>query len=626
VVLCGAGFGRSRTCSSCDTDVSTEFLESIVRPALTNWFLNDASSELVFPRRIGGAVRLLFHDAGAFDAEANTGRPNGCLLRDDPGNAGIEPVTVALTQLFDSLPKRARFSRADFWQYAGLVAIDISFGEALRVRGANVVPQLPNGSPMANFRVGRRDAPDCGLDGFVEGADSSLEDERFLLPPPEANFEITANLFARMGLTVRELVAVSGAHTLGSARGSGHSGQWVTENAALDNDYYATILDAEWRRQTVSPEPGVDKFQWQRMDGTEDLMMLNTDLALAYQVDILDRGCQETPSCLFNRAGRSLESRQAVVEFAGGEERNRTKGLEAWYGAFIPALVKLGELGYTDDDLVVPCELPAECRGGFNDNSTLARIQLTLLIDDEFRQAYHATLPFRALIIGNVAEALDIDQVRVLVDSVRSGSVIVQLSLYLDPIGNAQQLNVLRSDDAVLRILQGSLEDEVEAGLVGPIRILRSEVLHMPENSEVTSANLPKNINADLLGPFQSQAIDAQNTLLGTILTAAFVVVFTSIYLCFFLPETSADDLERQEREAKDERKRGRLAALAPKQFSADAQDLAYKPDLDFASSSSSDEESGGSANQDEDEEDDRERKKKRIGRSKRNKHKSKHR
>lgn len=80
----------------------------------------------------------------------------------------------------------------------------------------------------------------------------------------------------RMGFTDREIVALSGGHTLGRCHSvrSGFDGPWTTHPLRFDNEYYVNLLNRTWRpRKWDGPK------QWEDEE-TGKLMMLPTDVAL----------------------------------------------------------------------------------------------------------------------------------------------------------------------------------------------------------------------------------------------------------------------------------------------------------------------------------------------------------
>jgi hypothetical protein len=79
-----------------------------------------------------------------------------------------------------------------------------------------------------------------------------------------------------MGFTDREIVALSGGHTLGrchSAR-SGFDGPWTTHPLRFDNEYFVNLLTRKWR-----PKKWDGPLQFEDEESGK-LMMLPTDMAL----------------------------------------------------------------------------------------------------------------------------------------------------------------------------------------------------------------------------------------------------------------------------------------------------------------------------------------------------------
>ena len=79
-----------------------------------------------------------------------------------------------------------------------------------------------------------------------------------------------------MGFNDQEIVALSGAHTLGRCHmtRSGFDGPWSKSPLTFNNDYFVNLMDKEWQpRQWQGP------FQYEDVE-TKSLMMLPTDMAL----------------------------------------------------------------------------------------------------------------------------------------------------------------------------------------------------------------------------------------------------------------------------------------------------------------------------------------------------------
>jgi L-ascorbate peroxidase len=181
--------------------VSVEALEDQIREFLVE----------LMPVEHGPAhVRLAFHDAGTYDAQTGTGGANGSVHLKEELNRGansgwghtcIELLAVANEQ----------FPSAS---WADLVAIG----------GAAAIQKC--GGPIIRVGLGRTDAvepaPTHRLPGGYEGA------------------AMLKRLFARMGLDVRDLVVLSGAHTLGhTQRRPFTDDPWV-----FSNSYFTQLMEA----------------------------------------------------------------------------------------------------------------------------------------------------------------------------------------------------------------------------------------------------------------------------------------------------------------------------------------------------------------------------------------------
>jgi len=183
-------------------------------------------------------IRLGWHDAGTFDKNITGGWPkhggaNGTLrYRPEQGHAANAGLVGAIELLEPIKQKFPNVSYADLFQMASAVAIE----EA--------------GGPVIPMKYGRMDAPgeeDCSKEGNLpDGA-----------PPNPA--EHLRTVFYRMGLTDQDIVALSGAHTMGRARpdrsgfgkestkytkdGPGNPGgsSWTPEWLKFDNSYFKEV-------------------------------------------------------------------------------------------------------------------------------------------------------------------------------------------------------------------------------------------------------------------------------------------------------------------------------------------------------------------------------------------------
>jgi catalase (peroxidase I) len=118
----------------------------------------------------------------------------GCVDSNNPDNAGLDEVVAEIDLLWR--PFCSFLSKADFWVLAAKVAVEVT---------ATAPITIP-------FRFGRTTAATC-VDGVLPGAQAGIS-------------EIQRVMVDQMGLTMRESVALLGAHTLGrfEARNSGFEG------------------------------------------------------------------------------------------------------------------------------------------------------------------------------------------------------------------------------------------------------------------------------------------------------------------------------------------------------------------------------------------------------------------
>nr|AAC28102.1 ascorbate peroxidase [Mesembryanthemum crystallinum] len=158
-------------------------------------------------------LRLSFHDAGTYDAKTKKGGPNGTVRFElnNPANNGIKTAVDLVEQVKVKHPK---VTYADLYQLAGVVAVEVT------------------GGPVINFVPGRPD---------VQQVDSGS------LPLPSGDANHLREVFHRMGLSDRDIVVLSGAHTLGRANRdrSGVDGPFTKNPLKFDNSYYVELLKGD---------------------------------------------------------------------------------------------------------------------------------------------------------------------------------------------------------------------------------------------------------------------------------------------------------------------------------------------------------------------------------------------
>jgi catalase (peroxidase I) len=194
-------------------------------------------------------VRLAWHAAGTYDAKDNSGGTNGATMRFPPestdgANSGLHIVKNILHPIIQQYPN---VSISDLWTFSGANAIELMGG-----------PKIPHS-------FGRTDHPDgqkCPANGRLPDASQGAQHLR--------------DVFYRMGFNDKEIVALSGAHTLGRCHieRSGYDGPWTKNPLKFDNHYFKNLLYLEWQ-----PKKWNGPLQYEDTE-TGDLMMLPTDLAL----------------------------------------------------------------------------------------------------------------------------------------------------------------------------------------------------------------------------------------------------------------------------------------------------------------------------------------------------------
>ncbi|CAI8616829.1 unnamed protein product [Vicia faba] len=161
-------------------------------------------------------LRLAWHDAGTYDAISKTGGPNGSIRNEEEYSHGANNgLKKAIDFCEEVKAKHPRISYADLYQLAGVVAVEVT------------------GGPTVNFVPGRRDSKICTRDGR--------------LPDAKKGESHLRDIFYRMGLTDKDIVALSGAHTLGRAHPerSGFDGAWTEDPLKFDNSYFEILLEED---------------------------------------------------------------------------------------------------------------------------------------------------------------------------------------------------------------------------------------------------------------------------------------------------------------------------------------------------------------------------------------------
>ncbi|WOG86956.1 hypothetical protein DCAR_0206175 [Daucus carota subsp. sativus] len=152
-------------------------------------------------------LRLAWHSAGTYDHSTKTGGPFGTMrLKGELAHGANNGLDIAFPIL----------SYADFYQLAGVVAVEVTGG-----------PDVP-------FHPGRKDLAEPPVEGRLPNATLGNDHLR--------------DVFVKhMGLSDKDIVTLSGGHTLGRAHKerSGFEGPWTSNPLIFDNSYFKELLTGE---------------------------------------------------------------------------------------------------------------------------------------------------------------------------------------------------------------------------------------------------------------------------------------------------------------------------------------------------------------------------------------------
>mmetsp|Transcript_33862 Transcript_33862/g.101982 ORF Transcript_33862/g.101982 Transcript_33862/m.101982 type:complete len:728 (-) Transcript_33862:124-2307(-) len=195
------------------------------------------------------AVRLAWHASGTYDKADGSGGSDGATMRfaperDEGANAGLNIERDILKPVKKAVPEA---STADIWTLAGAEAVAVC------------------GGPKISHAMGRVDAKSgaaCPAQGRLPDAAQGAAHLR--------------DVFYRMGFDDKEIVALSGAHTLGRCHKtrSGFDGPWTSKPLVFDNEYFVNLMNKDW-----VPRDWDSNFQYTDKE-SQRFTMLPSDLAL----------------------------------------------------------------------------------------------------------------------------------------------------------------------------------------------------------------------------------------------------------------------------------------------------------------------------------------------------------
>ncbi|KAH0969162.1 hypothetical protein GBA52_028974 [Prunus armeniaca] len=150
---------------------------------------------------------ILNQSLTTYDAKPKNGvagGPNGSIRNEEELNRSANyGLDIAVNLCEEVKAKHPKITYADLYQLAGVVAVEIT------------------GGPSINFVPGRKDSTQSPADGRVPDAKLGASHLR--------------EVFYRMGLSDKDIVVLSGGHTLNR---SGFDGPWTKEPEKFDNSYF----------------------------------------------------------------------------------------------------------------------------------------------------------------------------------------------------------------------------------------------------------------------------------------------------------------------------------------------------------------------------------------------------
>ncbi|KAL4282779.1 hypothetical protein GQ457_16G000730 [Hibiscus cannabinus] len=170
--------------------------------------IKEEISKVLTKAKAAGVLRLVFHDAGTFEMNENLGGMNGSIVYEleRPENAGLKKSVKVLEKAKKEIDAIRSVSWADMIAVGGAEAVSVCGGPKIPV----ILGRLDSGEPDPEGKLPEETLDAAGL----------------------------KQCFQRKGFSTQELVALSGAHTIG--------GKGFGSPFAFDNSYFKILLEKPW--------------------------------------------------------------------------------------------------------------------------------------------------------------------------------------------------------------------------------------------------------------------------------------------------------------------------------------------------------------------------------------------
>ncbi|XP_051134200.1 peroxidase 4 [Andrographis paniculata] len=252
-------------------------------------------------RRMGASLlRLHFHDCFVLGCD-------GSILLDDTASftgektAGPNNNSVRGFDVVDAIKSKVE----------SLCPGVVSCADILAIAARHSVVIL--GGPKWDVKVGRRDSRTASLSAANSGA----------IPPPTSTLNNLINRFSAKGLSTKDMVVLSGAHTIGQARCTTFRGR-VHNESNIDASFARTA-------QRGCPLTGGDN----NLAPLDDRTPTSFDIAY-YQNLVEKKGLLHSDQILFNGAGAPAQTDSLI--------RTYSKNPKAFSDDFRAAMIRMGDI------------------------------------------------------------------------------------------------------------------------------------------------------------------------------------------------------------------------------------------------------------------------------------------